>query len=255
MLTGVTITGADDKVEPGMLRELTMRYPFVEWGILHSLKRRGTARYPSEAWLGKLGEEKTKARDRSARWGEAVFRLSAHLCGEIARQTLAGSEEGLIGLKGIYERVQLNGFALPATSLVKMFEDCAPLYPYEFVLQITREDQLQGTADMVSGVEAQLAGDYLAGLDFAKLSVSALYDPSGGRGLEAFRWPVAPMGLRLGYAGGIKPSNLEEVVREIGPVDLPYWLDMESGVRTGDEFDLGLVVQVLDVASRFMVAR
>lgn len=40
-LTRVTITGADDAVEPAELQALSHEFPFVEWGILHSYKRFG----------------------------------------------------------------------------------------------------------------------------------------------------------------------------------------------------------------------
>ena len=35
-LTRVTITGADDSVEPRALAELSEAFPFVEWGLLMS---------------------------------------------------------------------------------------------------------------------------------------------------------------------------------------------------------------------------
>ena len=35
-LTGVTITGADDNVDPGVLADISAEYPWVEWGLLIS---------------------------------------------------------------------------------------------------------------------------------------------------------------------------------------------------------------------------
>jgi phosphoribosylanthranilate isomerase len=40
----------------------------------------------------------------------------------------------------------------------------------------------------------------------------------------------------VGYAGGINPDNAAEVVSRI-QADR-YWIDMETGVRTGDWLDL-----------------
>ena len=51
--------------------------------------------------------------------------------------------------------------------------------------------------------------------------------------------------VRMGYAGGIGPDNVVDVLRDIGPVR-PTWIDMESGVRTGDKFDLAKVRRVLE---------
>jgi hypothetical protein len=256
MLKGVTISGADDHVEPGWLACMSYKYPFVEWGILHSVKRRGSPRYPSKVWLDALDMLRIHRRS---------MKLSAHLCGQMARDTLTGNPEWLFGL-GSYERVQLNGYEPDGVSgFVEMVGEEQSVFSkmelmggrVEFVLQVRQEDQLQQTASIVDGVNRNRLS--------TSIRVSALYDPSGGRGVEAFSWPVAPLGLKLGYAGGIKPSNLEQVLKDIGPVPHDYWVDMESGVRrsTGgggplvmdvpwDEFDPGLVTEVLEKASRFI---
>jgi phosphoribosylanthranilate isomerase len=64
-------------------------------------------------------------------------------------------------------------------------------------------------------------------------TVDWLFDRSGGL------WPPHPGGDRLvGYAGGIGPDNVADVLEQIGATG-PYWIDMESGVRTDDRFDLG----------------
>ena len=55
MLTRVTITGADDAVDPGALVALSAEFPFVEWGILFSKSREGEARYPSAEWAARIG--------------------------------------------------------------------------------------------------------------------------------------------------------------------------------------------------------
>jgi phosphoribosylanthranilate isomerase len=83
-------------------------------------------------------------------------------------------------------------------------------------------------------------------------NASLLFDPSGGRGIEPFSWPVPPLGARMGYAGGIGPDNLLDVLRAIGPVESPFWIDMESGVRTDDRFDLAKARAVLETAAPFV---
>jgi phosphoribosylanthranilate isomerase len=66
--------------------------------------------------------------------------------------------------------------------------------------------------------------------------VDWLYDPSGGRGETPKAWPKHPGGRQLvGYAGGINPENVSAVVIAIDSTG-PYWLDMESGVRTDERF-------------------
>jgi hypothetical protein len=226
MLTGVTITGADDAVDPGELEKLSQEFPFVEWGVLFSFKRTSTPRYPGRAWV----EEVT---DR-ARFGRNL-RLSAHVCGERARMLLLGDGAGM-PVHG-FRRVQINGY--PGEGAGERFLEMAGRASVEFILQVRAEADLVRVAE-----DARRLGDSRASL---------LFDPSGGRGVEAFRWPRGPAGVRLGYAGGIKPSTVEDVLAAIGPVDATFWIDMESGVRVGDRLDLGLCREVLERAQPFIL--
>ena len=72
--------------------------------------------------------------------------------------------------------------------------------------------------------------------------VDWLYDASGGRGIVPERLPPYP-GRRVGYAGGIRPDNVARTVKQVAATG-PYWLDMETGVRTNDRFDLSLCERV-----------
>lgn len=75
--------------------------------------------------------------------------------------------------------------------------------------------------------------------------VQMLFDRSGGTGKVPDTWPRHPGGgVQVGYAGGINPDNVLDVIDAIGP-DGPYWIDMESGVRTDDWFDLDKCEAVL----------
>lgn len=225
MLTRVTITGADDMVDPGELAKLSEQFPHVEWGILFSSSRVGTPRYPTVDWVRRLHAE-TRLED---------MKLSAHLCGQHARDTLKGSDWWLRSVAGLdFGRVQLTGSVVPEPPF---FVHTANYFPaVEFILQAHSEAEVPEAAAIAARLHRG----------------SVLFDPSGGRGIEAFRWPAPPLGLRLGYAGGIKPSNVLQVLKDIGPVDAPFWLDMESGVRTDDKFDLGLVREVLTLTAPFV---
>ena len=58
----------------------------------------------------------------------------------------------------------------------------------------------------------------------------------------------------MGYAGGIKPSTVLDVLSSIGVVDQPFWIDMESGVRDeNNQLDLRLVREVLEKTRPFVV--
>ncbi len=227
MLTRVTISGADDAVDPKALQALSSEFPFVEWGILYSAKRSGEPRYPSLQWLNTLPTQC---------WDGRRIQLALHLCGESARNTLDGSGVWLQRVFPSFQRVQVNGYTPPAAGLVLVAQRWTV---FEFILQVREEAHLEGAAEDIHAM-----GHYKR--------ASILFDPSGGRGLEAFRWPTPPPGIRMGYAGGIKPSTVLDVLRDIGPVDASFWIDMESGVRTDDKFDLALVRKVLEQCAPYV---
>lgn len=59
----------------------------------------------------------------------------------------------------------------------------------------------------------------------------------------------------MGYAGGIGPDNVLEVLGDIllanGIMDRPTWIDMETGVRDEhDRFDLARVQRVLEQVAK-----
>ena len=238
-MVGVTISGADDPTEPSQLAELSREFPFVEWGILFSLSRAGTARYPSMDWVHDLCSSEFV---RNA----PGMKLSAHFCGQYTRDTIVGDSRWLLRPHmAQFRRVQLNGFQWPASP---RFQDVLKLSPHEFILQVGDERALRQAGDKV----AQWGVD----------RVSALYDPSAGQGIEALTWPEPPDvdGFRIGYAGGLSPGNVEEAIVTRVPLSVRdgCWIDMETGVRSGgyradvDMFDLAKVREVLTRAKPFV---
>jgi hypothetical protein len=229
MLTRVTITGADDAVDPNALVALSAEFPFVEWGILLSHRRMNTARYPSILWLRKL-RETTGGRSRK------TFVLAYHLCGSIVREAM---DEAYIawpvrGLASSYLRLQLNGYQPGSiTPALEALRD----QPLEMILQCGSESALPHVAR-----------------DARILSSHVLFGLSGGTGSVPSHWPVTPAGTSLGFAGGIGPDNVVDVLNDIGPREAPFWIDMESGVRTNDRFDLAKVRAVLEAAKPFVSA-
>jgi N-(5'phosphoribosyl)anthranilate (PRA) isomerase len=225
MLTGVTITGADDAVDLRAILALSVEFPFVEWGILMSESRAGSPRYPTRRWM--IGLENL-ARDLRGKGP----RLSAHFCGAVARSALVGDLHDFPVIERM-QRIQLNGYrpGLPGVAIFARMMPC-----YEIVLQVRAEDELQQAATEAARMRQG----------------SILFDPSGGRGVEPFKWPWAPSGVRIGYTGGITPDNVDAVVGQVAVVASDFWIDMESGVRTDDRFDLSKVRQVLERARRFI---
>lgn len=227
----VTITGADDDVDPRELVALSARYDFVEWGILFSRKR-GRPRFPSVDWVDEL----VRASARDVR----PPRLSAHFCGTCTRETLQGSPWWVLGLDVLFKRVQLNGFA-PTQEVV----DLMHAHPaVEYILQARDEATLRAAAEVAGRLYT------------SAVVVSALWDVSGGRGVEPDTWPDAPRieaaALPLGYAGGIGPETVDAVLAALESKEHEFWIDMETGVRDDtDKFDVSRAQAVLDCVARW----
>ena len=215
----VTITGADDNDNPEELKMLSEQYPFVEWGLLFSRGKKGTARYPSS--------------ERIADFLSSGVRLSAHFCGWYSREVLENKNYSLLTALKNFHRVQINyNFSLSNNW------DLQPLLEWFFghpslsvIFQVNKAN-----ADVI---------DRLHNVDFPE-NIHFLYDSSGGRGTVIQR--IEPVFVNYtGYSGGIGPDNVEAVLRKI--IDYPnpakVWIDMESGVRTGDRLDLKKVEAVL----------
>ena len=118
--------------------------------------------------------------------------LAAHLCGSIAREP---KHAALAVALGPFSRAQINGYTLGTADDWKTAIDGTRC---RLILQAREEASLQ-----------------LVATEAARIGADVLFDPSGGQGIEPFRWPAAPVGVRVGFAGGIKPENVEDVVAAI----------------------------------------
>lgn len=209
----ITFTGLDARTDLKRCANLSARYP-IEWGVLFSASRQGQEhRYPDVDAL-------------SAIWVSGV-RLAAHLCGQHARDIMAGVPP-----------------LLPVD-----FASC-PLRPDDVLcnrVQVNHQEPNPAAIhdflrpwERIKGI-AQARGDAFPA---AVKGCDWLFDRSGGTGQPPAEWPRHPGGGRLvGYAGGIGPENVLDVLNRIG-ADGPFWIDMESGVRTDDWLDLDKVEAV-----------
>lgn len=220
----VTITGADDAVDPNALIILAREFPYVEFGILRSVSRDGTSRYPSESWRRRLRAQLIEE-DRTP------VRLAMHLCGSAARETMGGS--GMY-LDSAYQRFQLNGwsnYTLPALIVAKRFPQ------HEFIAQCTCQ---QAWDDAHSFILDEYP------------NVSMLWDPSGGTGQKSARWPSPPSTVKASYAGGITRHNVRSVLDELSAFECGFGIDLESGARTDDRFDIDKVGSLLELCRPYV---
>jgi hypothetical protein len=209
----VTFTGPDDDTDIDRLIGFKRKYS-VEFGILFSANQQNNGRYPSLDFIERL-------HDRG-------LALSAHICGRYAREIAESGEcEDLrktpFSLDRMWQRVQVN---LPRDAKVS-------------------NDNIRKFAHSVGAVPIlQTRGNFPKNED-----VNWLYDPSGGTGRDTHSWPDSSENRAFcGYAGGIGPQNVEQVITALQPLvrSQNYWIDMETKVRTNDKFDLDKVEYVLE---------
>lgn len=261
-LTRVTLTGADDRTDINQLLDLSARYPFVEWGILFSEARMGQDRYPSFDWILELSRRKLEY------WREhgqtRNINLSAHICGSWMRMLLHGDQHFLLDCfqqidhadytllgpshQRTFQRAQLNfntktlgvdynafGFGLLIPSLHDYFG--------RLIFQLNRNNEA-----FLRTITSNVVCDLLV-------------DMSGGRGKEldlttANSLTAPYLQQYIGYAGGLNPDNvnqyLEELTSRPNKGNDKFFIDMESGVRTNNQFDLKKCEQVLEIAKQYI---
>ena len=262
MLNRVTITGIDDKTDKQAIVDLSVAYPFVEWGILMSFDRTGQPRYPTIDWVIEF--------NRMLHDAPGTHMVSAHLCGATARAAFKHATLPLIDGKPIdslFTRVQLNGFSYASrmpdsVGMINLLPSRG--YAAAFILQVSNPD-----AGHVAAMIEKSEGNRVMPEAFEPDEPAPpfdqmrrfhiLFDRSGGKGItpSGLDWTEAPQGAFCGYAGGIGPDNFEEMVQRAAGLACgqPYWVDMESRVRDKDVLQIDRVAQVLELAKQFVEIR
>jgi hypothetical protein len=230
-LTCVTITGADESVDPYNLCHLYDDFPFVEWGILMSVSKEGKeARYPSESWVDELLRR------------SHGLPLAAHLCGQFSRDAIDGPFLWAIERPTHFERfgrIQFNGSVRSHGALLRVGRYEKHFPSKEFIFQ----------SDSFEQCPLWLSGEGRPSL---------LLDNSGGRGVQLTEFPAPVPGVPCGYSGGIGPHSIDHVCRELtsNPNPAEVWIDTESNVRSDvsgkSVFDLVKVRKCLEIASKYV---
>jgi len=235
-LNRVTVTGADDSVQPEVLHRVQAQYPFVEWGILVSgaSKGRGRARFPSDDWLKQLIDL----------YDRVVYppTISVHVCGQWVRDLCAGNWEWLYQNNRIgalffrASRVQLNFHSYAHKVVMPDFTDALRGVKWQVILQS-------------DGVNDELIRQVK---DTHPDMVGVLHDRSGGAGILPRQWPKPLKGMYNGYAGGLSAANVVEQLRALEEVvgDETVWIDAETRLRnhTNTQLMIPLVEEYLEAA-------
>lgn len=222
----VSLTGADDLTPLAQLVDLGQQFQDVEWALLYVPGKDGNPRNPTQAWREKFFAS------------PAALQSAVHLCGKTAfNELLAESLPADIYQAG---RIQLNINARQPD-----FSDEQVIEVFWRALELGPAVILQYHAD-----NADVICRFLAELTPAERSrVDVLLDDSRGRGKVPSSWSIpAPLNsVFCGFAGGLGPDNMAEVLVQLASVQGRFWVDMESGIRTFNQFDLAKARQVLQL--------
>jgi hypothetical protein len=237
-LRAITVTGADNTVDPAKLLDLGEKYPLAEFGILFG-NYKMLDRFPSDKWLHAL---------RKAIVGRKTLpRLSCHLCGHWTEEFLT-RQTPFIPDGDLWQRIQVNthGEAHPVvlTHLLRTLNNLQGRGGVEVIFQ--RDIQNDPIFDY-------LLSQSLTGA--RKYNVSTLFDLSHGAGVLPDVWPRPIDGARCGYAGGLSPANVasqldkiaEACSKDFGHVTDSIWIDAETKLRSdeGRSFDLAKAEEFL----------
>jgi hypothetical protein len=232
-LDWVSLTGAEDSVDPADLAAISADFPRAEWALLGHAEREGSGRNPSRAW-----------RERFLDAIEGKGRSALHLCGAAAFERLLA--EGPWEELGRYDRVQAN-----VNSRGPIFDDAQIWEIWRLLATGTRGLIIQVHAN-VEELAKKFVADRSEGM-----AVSVLFDESKGRGKLPGQWRESWAGIGCGSAGGLGPENVAAMMPGISAASREpgCWIDMETRLRTGKHFDLAKARAVLEAAEPWMSQR
>lgn len=220
-LSCVTVTGADDGVDPRDLQATRKAHPLIEWGILYDPEKSGTPRFPSASWINRFFKQCAEGSK------------SLHLCGAAVTEFIAGDSD-VMALANRFNRVQLNFRAYTLAFDVTDIDKAITRFGRPVITQYNSHN-----AELTPAINAS---NHLV-----------LMDASEGLGRVAHSWPEPLPGKKCGYAGGLSDKTIEQqwprIAAAAGPTRI--WLDFESGARDRfDQFDIPRVDKTLRIISR-----
>lgn len=214
----ISFVGVDAKTNQDALAALNMEGVTLEFSVLFSEGRKG-GRYSTYEFC------------RTFLDSNGDFDKSLHLCGQSAINKFLAYDKDIMSLCSKANRIQLN-FSIKKHDEEKLIEGVLN------AMDLGHHVILQMNKSKAAFIE-RLAIEMVAVFDVYEDKLSLLYDSSGGFGREIKQVNEPREDYFTGYAGGLKPENVRRVVGMIQAknVDgLPYYIDMESGIRTDNIF-------------------
>ena len=185
-----------------------------------------------------------------------TMKLAAHLCGSRVNEVLDGNDTFLSILSKLgFQRVQINATAVNGVDTSRLAECVEPFLSIvnnhtelEFIIQ--KNDETEPLWKTILESESEFAGGKSGRLP---TNMSMLVDESKGTGVTpTSSWPTATGDYNIGYAGGIGPKNITNVLNDVlvAGNGHPIWIDMESSLRSikdgVDVFDLDKCYEVIE---------
>lgn len=236
-LRALGFCGVDDSVDPRLLGLIASSYPLVEFGVLFRPDLEGRPRYATEKWV--------------ERFSKIIFsckiKAAAHFCGARVEQVLRGEASFLEQVVAWgFQRVQINATSTNGVDTSRLGEQVSNFlamterFPnLEFILQKNEETRQLWEGVLNYGIPN---------------NVSMLVDESKGTGVTPKSFPMADRDSSIGYAGGIGPMNIHQVLEDVIQAGngCAVWIDMESSLRSikngMDVFDLDKCFVVISAA-------
>lgn len=193
----------------------------VEFGVLLSGRNgeEGNNRYPSIDYMKELADK--------------GLNLSLHLCGKHTGELMKhGTLEGVKELLGeelfnSFQRIQVNVVGRKTKAPFLDVEG------KEIIIQMNTNEEYSNNR-----LENYISGE--------NGKVVFLSDTSGGKG-ENGNYQCYGTSWQ-GYAGGITPENVLDVIEEVNAISQggEYWLDLESGCRENEWFSVDKCRTIID---------
>jgi hypothetical protein len=185
----------------------------AEVAVLWTENPEGRQRYPSHHWIRAMV---SKIRGP----------MALHVCGSKVRARLL-TKSPFVGFVYGFQRIQVNG-TVSLSALAKIAS-----WRVEIITQDTTANFPLRDAEV---------GNH-----------TILVDGSGGRGELPRCWYAPVTTKRVGFAGGLGPHNLREELPKIMQVATgDWWIDMETGVRSDDWFDVEKALEAVMVFSEIV---
>lgn len=252
-LDALGLCGVDDSVHPNQLVLYANSYPQVEFGVLFRPDKEGQPRYPSKQWVDDLSKAVAASNKVSTK-----MKLAAHLCERRVDEVLKGDDTFVRNLSNWgFGRVQINATAVNGVD-TSVFENNPQGVIQNFLAVVDQNPDLEFILQKNAETRPLWEGVLQHTIEMGKAfpsNVSMLLDESKGTGVLPNEWPPIPPDTpyKVGYAGGIGPSNVSEVLGKIqaSNADTPtaIWIDMESSLRSTkndhDVFDLDKCYRVI----------